>query len=74
LAPMEGYGSEPVEVAEATRAALIDAIRWTDVRPAPPLSERPAIQTGRADFVLRLMDDARGRLPDRAIPLDRSAG
>jgi hypothetical protein len=62
--PTEGYGSEPVEVAEAARAEFIDAIRWTeDIRSAPPLSANPAIETGRADFILHLMDDAGGCPP-----------
>jgi hypothetical protein len=72
---MEGYGSEPVEVAQAGRAGLIAAIRWTeDIGSTPPFNENPAIEARRADFILHLMDDAGGPLPDRVIPLDRSAG
>jgi hypothetical protein len=71
---MEGYGSEPVEVAKATRAALIDAIRWTEDIWSAPFFRHPAIEARRADFILHLMDDAAGFSPTRAIPLDRSAG
>jgi hypothetical protein len=72
---MDDYSSEPVEVAKAAHAGLIDAIRRAgDVWSAPPCSGKPAIEARRADFILHLKDDAGGCPPTRAIRLDRSAG
>jgi hypothetical protein len=72
---MDHYCSEPVEVAKAARAGLIDAIRWTkDIWSTALCSGDPAMEARRADFILHLKDDAGGCPPTRAIPLDSSAG
>jgi hypothetical protein len=66
--------SEPVEVAKAAHAGLIDAIRWPeDFRSRAPSSGNAAIKARRADLILHLMDDAAEGLPIRAIPLDSAA-